>query len=124
MNAPNGHLDTPLMHAAYEGHIEIVKKLLDRGARPDIKSGDYDAFLIAKYRGHDCVEEYIKQYMLRKCFFNYMTSFRSDLPSGQRPLPLDKPIASHILSFDDSLVFDTIPIYADWTLRRVSLRAT
>lgn len=54
---------TPLMHAAAEGHIDVVKVLLDNGANKILKDIDGDtAESFARQNGHIAVADYIKGY--------------------------------------------------------------
>ncbi|MCK5457486.1 MAG: ankyrin repeat domain-containing protein [Melioribacteraceae bacterium] len=54
---------TPLMHAAAEGHIEVVKILLDHGADPSLKDIDGDtAESFAVQKGHSKVAKLLKEH--------------------------------------------------------------
>ena len=57
---------TPLMHAAAEGHLEVVKVLLENGADASMKDIDGDtAESFAIQNGHKEVAEYIKSEKLK-----------------------------------------------------------
>ncbi len=57
----NGEHFSPLMHAAAEGNLEIVKILLDYGARMDLKDVDGDtAETFARQKGHTALADYLK----------------------------------------------------------------
>ncbi len=45
---------TPLMKAALNGHVEAVRRLLDKGARVElVDKGGYSAMMLAASNGHD-----------------------------------------------------------------------
>jgi ankyrin repeat protein len=49
------------MHAASEGHLEVVRLLLDRGAKADIRDVDDDtAYDFAIKNGHQEVAQLLK----------------------------------------------------------------
>ena len=55
---------TPLMHAAAEGHLEVVKVLMENGADPKLTDVDGDtAESFARQNGHQAVADYIKSEM-------------------------------------------------------------
>ena len=57
----NGEHFSPLMHAAAEGNLDIVKILLEYGADPDLKDVDGDtAESFAGQKGHTTVVDYLK----------------------------------------------------------------
>ena len=57
----NGEHFTPLMHAAAEGQLEVVKLLIERGADPSMKDIDGDtAGVFARNNGHTEVAGYIQ----------------------------------------------------------------
>ena len=57
----NGEHFSPLMHAAAEGNLDIVKILLEYGADPDLKDVDGDtAESFAGQKGHAAVVDYLK----------------------------------------------------------------
>lgn len=59
----HGEHFSSLMHAAAEGHIDVVKVLLDNGADKTLKDIDGDtAESFAKQNGHLAVADYIKGY--------------------------------------------------------------
>ena len=54
---------SPLMHAAAEGHIDVVKVLLNNGANKTLKDIDGDtAESFARQNQHFAVADYIKEY--------------------------------------------------------------
>ncbi len=57
----NGEHFSPLMHAAAEGNLDIVKILLEYGADPDLKDVDGDtAESFARQKGHTALVDYLK----------------------------------------------------------------
>ncbi len=57
----NGEHFSPLMHAAAEGNLDVVKILIDYGADPTLKDVDGDtAESFARQKGHTEVVEYLK----------------------------------------------------------------
>lgn len=57
----NGEHFSPLMHAAAEGNLDIVKILLEYGADMDLKDVDGDtAESFARQKGHTAVADYLK----------------------------------------------------------------
>ncbi|MFY8299454.1 ankyrin repeat domain-containing protein [Pseudoalteromonas sp. SS15] len=61
INERDDELDTPLMVAAMNGELAVVKKLLNRGAKPNLKnpSNDKTAFDYALEEGHNKVARYL-----------------------------------------------------------------
>ena len=55
------HGMTPLIQAAWRGHVDVVKLLLARGADPALKPGRMDALGMAESNGHAAVVELLKR---------------------------------------------------------------
>ncbi|KAJ2970181.1 hypothetical protein NQ176_g8311 [Zarea fungicola] len=51
--AKEDHIDTPLIEAAHHGQTDVVKLLLDRGAKPSRPGVPYDALIVATDAGNE-----------------------------------------------------------------------
>jgi hypothetical protein len=66
INARNEHGMTALMRAAYHGHVQIVRVLLERGADPNVTRNDnFTALSLAAFFGHTEIVEMLMGYGAR-----------------------------------------------------------
>ncbi len=103
LNRPNNNGATPLIIAVLNGHIEIVKILLDLGADANAKdSNGWTAHDLASETGHTDIVKLLKQYIIAQTFPRHLANQTEKLRVGEvlDKVHVNKPYGEQLLSED------------------------
>jgi ankyrin repeat protein len=103
LNRPNNNGATPLIIAVLNGHIEIVKILLDLGADANAKdSNGWTAHDLASETGHTDIVKLLKQYIIAQTFPGHLANQTEKLRVGEvlDKVHVNKPYGEQLLSED------------------------
>ena len=89
LNSKDRKGNTYLLYAIESGFLDIVKLLIEKGARIyDINNKNYTALLAAVYNGHTSIVDFLIKHVNENEFFNFNKFIDADDISGNTSLHL------------------------------------